>query len=119
MHLQRKGEGPEAGTQLLDYLFHATATGQAQLRGGSAMLGALCSAAQRSADTLEAAGLPGMALEALSMARALCSGTKSLSDGPLQWSPWPSIHVSSPRIEETIRESSANGAGLIPAAKQC
>ena len=74
MHLQRDGEGLEVGTELLDYLYHSTATGQAQLRGGSAMLVALCSAAQRSADALEAAGLPAMALEALSMARVLCTG---------------------------------------------
>ena len=82
MHLQRNEEGREGGAQLLDYIFHATAAGQAQLRVSSAMLSALCSAAQRSADALEAAGLPAMALEALSMARALCSGAKPLSDGP-------------------------------------
>ena len=80
VRLQRDGEGLEAGTQLLDFLFHSTATGQAQLWGGSAVLSALCSAAQLSADALEAAGLPAMALEALSMARVLCPGTKSLSD---------------------------------------
>jgi len=39
------------------------------------MLGVLCSAAQRSMDALEVAGLPAMALEALSMARLLCRGT--------------------------------------------
>ena len=82
MRLQSNGKGLDAGTQLLDCLFHTTASGQAQLRGSSAVLSALCSAAQRSADALEAAGLPAMALEALSMARALCSGTRSLSGGP-------------------------------------
>lgn len=62
-------------THLLDYLHHCTASGKADLRGGSATLGALCSAAQRSMEALEAAGLPAMALEALSIARALYKGT--------------------------------------------
>ena len=63
-----------AETHLLDYLHHCTASQSAELRGGSAMLVALCSAAQRSMHALEAAGLPAMALEALSMARAMCKG---------------------------------------------
>ncbi len=61
-------------TQLLDYLYHCTASKGAELQGGSAMLAALCSAAQRSMHALEAAGLPAMALEALCMAKAMCQG---------------------------------------------
>lgn len=66
-----------AETLLLDYLYHCSASQCAELRGGSATLGALCSAAQRSMHALEAAGLPAMALEALSMAKALCTGAPS------------------------------------------
>ncbi|CAL5224911.1 g7676 [Coccomyxa viridis] len=66
--------GLAAETHLLDYLYHCTASKHAELRGGNATLGALCSAAQRSMHALEAAGLPAMALEALSIAKALCQG---------------------------------------------
>ena len=64
-------------TQLLDYLYHCTASKGAELRGGTAAQSALCSAAQRSMHALEEAGLPAMALEALCMASAMCQGRKS------------------------------------------
>lgn len=69
------GLAPE--THLLDYLYHCTASASAPWRGNGTLLVALCSAAQRSANALEAAGLPAMALEALSMARLLCRGQES------------------------------------------
>lgn len=69
--------GLTSETQLLDYLYHCTASASAPWRVDGAVLGALCSTAQRSADALEAAGLPAMALEALSMARLLCRGQQS------------------------------------------
>ena len=69
------GLAPE--THLLDYLYHCTASASAPWRDDGALLGGLCSAAQRSADALGAAGLPAMALEALSMARLLCKGQES------------------------------------------
>lgn len=125
VRLQRNEEGLEIGTQLLDYLYHATATGQAQLRGGSAMLVALCSAAQRSADALEAAGLPAMALEALSMARALCSGAKALFNGHrsrisslLSWLLQLSTHTSFSKTWRMMPDWEII-VGLIWAGSQC
>lgn len=67
---QVPGTGMPSEALLLDFLHHSTGARAASLAWGPSTLCTLRSLAQRSAAALDTAGVPGIALEALSVAEA-------------------------------------------------